>query len=51
MPEIMLMTMASALLTKSQADDPGGALRSCRESRCHADERALCSDGVVVLCG
>ena len=33
MPGIMLTSMASALLTKSQADDPGGALRSCRESR------------------
>jgi hypothetical protein len=41
MPEIMLMTMASALLTKSQANDPGGALRSCRESRCHADGRTF----------
>jgi hypothetical protein len=33
MPEIMLTTMASVLLTKSQADDPAGALRSCRCAR------------------
>jgi integrase/recombinase XerD len=33
MPEIILTTMASALLTKSQADDPGSALRSCRDER------------------